>query len=99
MLKLDTQSIQMIAICTILLSAIFLGYLEFKRLHNKLDSIRDQVKVIEDLNTIKGKTALNALSSNPLLNKSPQFGNDKSSKKQINDLVREIDKCIALLNK
>ena len=26
-------------------------------------------------------------------------GNDKSSKKQINDLVREIDKCIALLNK
>ena len=26
-------------------------------------------------------------------------GNDKSSKKQINDIVREIDKCIALLNK
>jgi chromosome segregation ATPase len=26
-------------------------------------------------------------------------GSDKSSKKQINDLVREIDKCIALLNK
>ena len=26
-------------------------------------------------------------------------GNDNSSKKQINDLVREIDKCIALLNK
>ena len=28
-----------------------------------------------------------------------ETGNDKSSKKKIKDLVREIDKCIALLNK
>ena len=52
MLKLDTHSIQMIAICTILISTIFLGYLEFKRLHYKLDSISNNLKTIEDSNTI-----------------------------------------------
>ena len=57
MLKLDTHSIQMIAICTILISTIFLGYLEVKRLHYKLDTISNQVKVIEDLNTIKNPGA------------------------------------------
>lgn len=58
MLKLDTHSIQMIAICTILLSTIFLGYLEFKRLHYKLDSIADNIKTIEDLKTIQNKPKL-----------------------------------------
>lgn len=61
MLKLDTHSIQMIAICTILLSTIFLGYLEFKRLHYKLDSIADNIKTIEDIKTIQNKSKLHGV--------------------------------------
>lgn len=68
MLKLDTHSIQMIAICTILLSTIFLGYLEFKRLHYKLDNIADNLKTIEDLKTINNKSKLQNIQ--PIMNKS-----------------------------
>ena len=69
MLKLDTHSIQMIAICAILISTIFLGYLEFKRLHFKLDTIGEHVRVIEDLCNIKAKDIdVNLLSKENFIN-------------------------------
>ena len=84
MLKLDTHSIQMIAICTILLSTIFLGYLEFKRLHYKLDSIADNLKTIEDLKTIKNKSKLqDGLSLPPLPDKRGKHGKHGKSDKHI----------------
>ena len=86
MIKLDTHSIQMIALCTILLSSIFLGYLEFKRLHYKLDGISNQVKVIEDLGTIKNKSNLGKLGVKDLsklsVNKSADMPLNANAKNQ-----------------
>lgn len=49
----------------------------------------------QSINDLKEKNRILKISSS--LNQVD--GKDKSSKKQITDLVREIDKCIALLNK
>jgi chromosome segregation ATPase len=63
-----------------------------KKLSDNTLTIKQKEESIEDL---KEKNRILKISSS--LNNVD--GNDKSSKKQINDLVREIDKCIALLNK
>ena len=63
-----------------------------QKLSDNTLTIKQKEKSIDDL---KEKNGILKISSS--INQDD--GNDKSSKKQINDLVREIDKCIALLNK
>lgn len=63
-----------------------------QKLSDNTLTIKQKEKSIDDL---KEKNRILKISSS--INQVD--GNDKSSKKQINDLVREIDKCIALLNK
>lgn len=63
-----------------------------QKLSDNILTIKQKEESIDDL---KEKNRILKISSS--INQVD--GNDKSSKKQINDLVREIDKCIALLNK
>jgi chromosome segregation ATPase len=63
-----------------------------KKISDNVLSLKQKDVCIEEL---KEKNRILKISSS--LNQVD--GSDKSSKKQINDLVREIDKCIALLNK
>jgi hypothetical protein len=58
------------------------------------DSVLNLNQKDKNIDELKEKNRILKISSS--LNND---GSDKSSKKQINDLVREIDKCIALLNK
>lgn len=58
------------------------------------DSVLNLNQKDKNIDELKEKNKILKISSS--LNND---GSDKSSKKQINDLVREIDKCIALLNK
>lgn len=83
---------------------------KIENLISKLDDLESQnlilsQKLSDNILTIKQKeVSIDDLKEkNRILKISSSInqvdGNDKSSKKQINDLVREIDKCIALLNK
>ena len=99
MLKLDTHSIQMIAVCTILISTIFLGYLEFKRLHYKLDSISNNLKTIEDSKTInKGlKNVSNSNEfnmTNPPIKRNIQVSTEEvlKNRESKNDLNKDLSK-------
>lgn len=83
---------------------------KLEKLISKLDDLESQnlilsQKLSDNISTLEQKeeSIVDLKEKNRILKISASLnqveGSDKSSKKQINDLVREIDKCIALLNK
>ena len=69
---------------------------EKKRLENKVDTLKNEIELLEQARTELNKSNEQWEVANRILS-----GNDENrkAKQKINSLIREIDKCIALLNK